>query len=29
VLLDFIDSTDPADVDPGEWREMLKTGRRA
>jgi pimeloyl-ACP methyl ester carboxylesterase len=29
VLLDFIDSTDPADVDPGEWREMLKTGRPA
>ncbi len=29
VLLDFIDSTDPAHVDPGEWRQMLKTGRRA
>ena len=29
VLLDFIESTDPADVDPGEWRQMLKTGRRA
>jgi hypothetical protein len=29
VLLDFIDSTDPADVDPEQWREMLKTGRRA
>ena len=29
VLLDFIESTDPADVDPEEWREMLKTGRRA
>jgi len=28
VLLDFIDSTDPADVDPEEWRKMLKTGRR-
>jgi hypothetical protein len=28
VLFDFIDSTDPADVDPDEWREMLKTGRR-
>ena len=29
VLLDFIDSTDPADVDPEDWREMLRTGRRA
>jgi pimeloyl-ACP methyl ester carboxylesterase len=29
VLLDFIDSTSPADVDPEEWREMLKTGRPA
>ena len=29
VLLDFIDSTDPADVDPADWREMLRTGRRA
>jgi pimeloyl-ACP methyl ester carboxylesterase len=29
VLLDFIDSTDPADVAPEQWREMLKTGRRA
>jgi pimeloyl-ACP methyl ester carboxylesterase len=29
VLLDFIESTDPADVDPEDWREMLKTGRRA
>jgi pimeloyl-ACP methyl ester carboxylesterase len=29
VLLDFIDSTDPADLDPEQWREMLKTGRRA
>ena len=27
VLLDFIDSTEPADVDPKEWQEMLKTGR--
>jgi pimeloyl-ACP methyl ester carboxylesterase len=27
VLFDFIDSTDPADVDPDEWREVLKTGR--
>jgi len=29
VLVDFIDSTDPADVNPEQWREMLKTGRRA
>jgi pimeloyl-ACP methyl ester carboxylesterase len=29
VLLDFIDSTEPADLDPEQWREMLKTGRRA
>jgi pimeloyl-ACP methyl ester carboxylesterase len=29
VLLDFIESTDPADVDPEDWREMLRTGRRA
>jgi pimeloyl-ACP methyl ester carboxylesterase len=28
VLLDFIDSTEPADVDPERWREMLKSGRR-
>jgi pimeloyl-ACP methyl ester carboxylesterase len=28
VLLDFIESTDPADVDPNQWRGMLKTGRR-
>ena len=28
VLLDFIESTDPADLDPGEWRQRLKTGRR-
>ena len=27
VLLDFIDSTSPADVNPEEWREMLKSGR--
>ena len=27
VLVDFIDSTDPADVDPEAWRAMLKTGR--
>jgi pimeloyl-ACP methyl ester carboxylesterase len=29
VLVDFIDSTDPADVDPEEWREMLKAGGAA
>lgn len=29
VLLDFIDSTEPADVDPEDWREMLKAGRRS
>ncbi len=29
VLLDFIDSTEPADVDPEDWREMLKSGRHA
>jgi pimeloyl-ACP methyl ester carboxylesterase len=29
VLLDFIESTDPAQVGPEEWREMLKSGRRA
>src|SRR5215212_8404970 len=29
VLLDFIDSTEPAEVEPDEWRAMLKTGRRA
>jgi pimeloyl-ACP methyl ester carboxylesterase len=29
VLLDFIESTDPAEVDPEEWRGMLQTGRRA
>ena len=28
VLLDFIESTEPADVDPEDWREMLKSGRR-
>ena len=28
VLLDFVDSTEPADVEPEEWRELLKTGRR-
>ncbi len=27
VLLDFIDSTEPADVDPENWKGMLKTGR--
>jgi pimeloyl-ACP methyl ester carboxylesterase len=26
VLRDFIDSTKPATVDPGRWRELLKTG---
>jgi pimeloyl-ACP methyl ester carboxylesterase len=26
VLLDFIDSTDPADMDPSAWRQMLKAG---
>jgi pimeloyl-ACP methyl ester carboxylesterase len=29
VLFDFIESTDPAEVAPEQWREMLKTGRRA
>ena len=28
VLLDFIESTEPADVDPREWREMLNSGRQ-
>src|SRR5215218_7590117 len=28
VLLDFIETTEPADVEPEEWRRMLKTGRR-
>jgi pimeloyl-ACP methyl ester carboxylesterase len=28
VLLDFIDTTDPADTDPASWRDMLKSGRR-
>jgi pimeloyl-ACP methyl ester carboxylesterase len=27
VLLEFIESTEPADVDADQWREMLKTGR--
>ena len=27
VLLDFIETTEPADVDPEEWREMWKSGR--
>jgi pimeloyl-ACP methyl ester carboxylesterase len=27
VLLDFIESTEPADVDPEEWRGMLRSGR--
>ena len=26
VLLDFIESTEPADVDPGRWQEILKAG---
>jgi pimeloyl-ACP methyl ester carboxylesterase len=29
VLLDFIETTEPADVNPEEWRGMLKNGRRA
>jgi pimeloyl-ACP methyl ester carboxylesterase len=29
VLLDFIESTEPADVDPERWREMLKAGGRS
>ena len=29
VLLDFIDSTEPADVDPESWKGMLKSGRKA
>ena len=28
VLHDFIESTEPADVEPEEWRQMLKSGRR-
>jgi pimeloyl-ACP methyl ester carboxylesterase len=28
VLLDFIDSTEPADTDPEGWKDMLKSGRR-
>jgi pimeloyl-ACP methyl ester carboxylesterase len=27
VLLDFIESTEPADVDPKQWRQLLKNGR--
>lgn len=27
LLLDFIDSTEPADLDPEEWRAMLRSGR--
>ena len=27
VLLDFIDSTEPADVDPGAWKDLLRSGR--
>jgi pimeloyl-ACP methyl ester carboxylesterase len=29
VLLDFVESTEPADVAPEEWREMLKAGQRS
>ena len=29
VLLDFIDSTEPAEVDPEDWRKALKVGRPA
>ncbi len=29
VLLDFIDSTEPADTDAVAWKDMLKSGRRA
>jgi hypothetical protein len=29
VLLDFVDSTDPADMDAEAWKDMLKSGRRA
>ena len=29
VLLDFIDSTEPADVDPERWQAMLKAGSPA
>ena len=29
VLLDFIDSTEPADVDAEHWKGMLKSGRSA
>ena len=29
VLLDFIDSTEPADTDPESWKGMLKSGRHA
>jgi pimeloyl-ACP methyl ester carboxylesterase len=28
VLLDFIDSTEPADTDPEAWKDLLKSGRR-
>jgi pimeloyl-ACP methyl ester carboxylesterase len=28
VVLDFIDSTDPADTDAEAWKDMLKSGRR-
>ena len=28
LLLDFIESTEPADVEPEEWRGLLRTGRK-
>jgi pimeloyl-ACP methyl ester carboxylesterase len=28
LLLDFIESTEPADVEPEEWRGLLRTGRQ-
>ena len=28
VLLDFIDSTEPADTDAEAWKDLLKSGRR-
>ncbi len=29
VLIDFIETTEPADVNPEDWRQLLKTGRPA
>jgi hypothetical protein len=29
VLVDFIESTAPAEVDPEDWRKALKVGRRS